>query len=506
MAAAVCALGGDATVRLPQSRCRLIFIGFCRERFSSHALPPDRLCDSDGAETMNDTFFNCSSLALWPSCFTAIGAIAAILPIICLIIVIVGGNFLVVLAVKNEPKLRRQRQNWLIVSLALADMLVGLLVMPLTLAYEIIGEWWFGVSWLVSLFICLPPLFGWRPRREPNQCTLSNEIGYVLYSAFGSFYIPVAILVLVYARIFDITKKHCRQRLKETERADKTLAQLGRLGSCSSNGARQASRASSSMTAVSSPPQKLSVARVLSQEAAETAKQSTDCKFVSVGRPSVTQIYPSPPAEKRRNDSKRSIGMPSPLPVVDAQRSVRRQSSVGFILPATTIPAPYQDSPSSDQPTTCNQSNRSSVASVAQLDQRNNMVIVQKLSFDVTERSQMLAEGLAKRPSAARASIPQHMNERRRRLKAKERQATLLLGLILTAFIASWLPFFAMYVLGAIGYSAPELFFKVFFWLGYCNSGINPIIYTLFNREFKRALCKQLTRRKSSRFQCLPFR
>lgn len=105
-----------------------------------------------------------------------------------------------------------------------------------------------------------------------------------------------------------------------------------------------------------------------------------------------------------------------------------------------------------------------------------------------------------------RTSIPQHMSERRRRLKAKERQATLLLGLILTAFIASWLPFFAMYVLGAVGYSAPELFFKVFFWLGYCNSGINPIIYTLFNREFKRALCKQLTRPKSSRNRCLPFR
>jgi hypothetical protein len=32
--------------------------------------------------------------------------------------------------------------------------------------------------------------------------------------------------------------------------------------------------------------------------------------------------------------------------------------------------------------------------------------------------------------------------KRRRLLKIKERQATLLLGLILTAFIASWLPFF----------------------------------------------------------------
>jgi hypothetical protein len=55
------------------------------------------------------------------------------------------GNFLVVLTVHNDNKLRNQRQNWLIVSLAVADMLVGLLVMPLTMAYEIIGVWVFGM-------------------------------------------------------------------------------------------------------------------------------------------------------------------------------------------------------------------------------------------------------------------------------------------------------------------------------------------------------------------------
>ncbi|PIO75183.1 hypothetical protein TELCIR_02793, partial [Teladorsagia circumcincta] len=49
-----------------------------------------------------------------------------------------------------------------------------------------------------------------------------------------------------------------------------------------------------------------------------------------------------------------------------------------------------------------------------------------------------------------------------------------------------------MYVIGAFGYEAPPVIFKFFFWLGYCNSGINPVIYTVFNREFKRGLCRQL--------------
>lgn len=51
---------------------------------------------------------------------------------------------MVVLTVNNDQKLRTQRQNWLIVSLALADLLVGLLIMPLTMIYEIVGIWMFG--------------------------------------------------------------------------------------------------------------------------------------------------------------------------------------------------------------------------------------------------------------------------------------------------------------------------------------------------------------------------
>jgi hypothetical protein len=79
--------------------------------------------------------------------------------------------------------------------------------------------------------------------------------------------------------------------------------------------------------------------------------------------------------------------------------------------------------------------------------------------------------------------------KRRRLLKIKERQATLLLGLILIAFIASWLPFFVMYVLGAFGYEAPELVFKFFFWLGYCK--FQKIVECKHENTFFRQLWHQ---------------
>lgn len=83
-----------------------------------------------------------------------------------------------------------------------------------------------GFAWLVSLLICLPPILGWRPIRKPGECAVSTEVGYVIYSACGSFYIPVIILCIVYWRIYTITKHHSRQRLKETQRTDQTLCQL----------------------------------------------------------------------------------------------------------------------------------------------------------------------------------------------------------------------------------------------------------------------------------------
>ena len=93
-------------------------------------------------------------------------------------------------------------------------------------------------------------------------------------------------------------------------------------------------------------------------------------------------------------------------------------------------------------------------------------------------------------------------NERHKRklAKARERRATLILGLIMAAFICSWLPFFTFYVIRALCYVCRDYIsprFEAFiFWMGYCNSAINPIIYTIFNRDFRKAFRKIL-------FKCL---
>ncbi|KAG8227179.1 hypothetical protein J437_LFUL003385 [Ladona fulva] len=79
--------------------------------------------------------------------------------------------------------------------------------------------------------------------------------------------------------------------------------------------------------------------------------------------------------------------------------------------------------------------------------------------------------------------------EKRRIARKKEKRATLILGLIMGSFIACWLPFFFLYILTPMCpiCHIPSSAFSTAFWLGYMNSALNPVIYTIFNKDFRRA-------------------
>ncbi|KZS07971.1 Sphingosine 1-phosphate receptor 3-like protein [Daphnia magna] len=86
--------------------------------------------------------------------------------------------------------------------------------------------------------------------------------------------------------------------------------------------------------------------------------------------------------------------------------------------------------------------------------------------------------------------------ERRRISRQREKRATLILGLIMGAFIACWLPFFFLYLLAPVCPSCniQPWGFAFAFWLGYINSALNPVIYTIFNKDFRRAFRRILFR------------
>lgn len=190
-----------------------------------------------------------------------------------IIIVTIVGNILVILSVFTYKPLRIV-QNFFIVSLAVADLTVAILVLPFNVAYSIRGRWDFGIHmckmwltsdvlcctasilnlcaialdrywaitdpinyaqkrtvervliliigvWVLSLVISSPPLIGWNDwpdHFEPETpCQLTQNQGYVIYSSLGSFFIPLIIMTIVYIEIFVATRRRLRERAQATK-------------------------------------------------------------------------------------------------------------------------------------------------------------------------------------------------------------------------------------------------------------------------------------------------
>lgn len=104
--------------------------------------------------------------------------------------------------------------------------------------------------------------------------------------------------------------------------------------------------------------------------------------------------------------------------------------------------------------------------------------------------------------SAQTAMLPKTSHEIMKAKKQKEklemkreRKAARTLAIITGAFIICWLPFFIHAILAPFIRSEvhiPMLVESITLWLGYCNSLLNPIIYTVFNPEFRVAFQKIL--------------
>ncbi|KAF7463213.1 Hypothetical predicted protein [Marmota monax] len=185
-----------------------------------------------------------------------------------LILVIVFGNGLVCVAVLKERALKTTT-NYLVVSLAVADLLVATLVMPWVVYLEVTGGVWnfsriccdifvtldvmmctasilnlcaisidrytavvmpvhyqhgtgqsscrrvalmITAVWVLAFAVSCPLLFGFNTTGDPSVCSISNP-DFVIYSSVVSFYVPFGVTVLVYARIYVVLRQRRRKRI-----------------------------------------------------------------------------------------------------------------------------------------------------------------------------------------------------------------------------------------------------------------------------------------------------
>ena len=72
--------------------------------------------------------------------------------------------------------------------------------------------------------------------------------------------------------------------------------------------------------------------------------------------------------------------------------------------------------------------------------------------------------------------------------RVSDHKAAVTLGIIMGVFLMCLLPFFIINPIAAFCLTCiPPVVFKILTWLGYVNSCLNPIIYSIFNTEFREA-------------------
>uniref|UniRef100_A0A8D8YQ50 5-hydroxytryptamine receptor n=1 Tax=Cacopsylla melanoneura TaxID=428564 RepID=A0A8D8YQ50_9HEMI len=83
----------------------------------------------------------------------------------------------------------------------------------------------------------------------------------------------------------------------------------------------------------------------------------------------------------------------------------------------------------------------------------------------------------------------------------RERKAAKTLAIITGAFVICWLPFFIIAIVMPICQrnkcTVNKYVVAFFLWLGYFNSTLNPIIYTIFSPEFRHAFKRLLCGRRN---------
>ncbi|XP_055384867.1 alpha-2C adrenergic receptor isoform X1 [Condylostylus longicornis] len=538
----------------------------------------------------------------YPSGYTLTHIIIASIIVTILMIIIVVGNMLVIIAIATEKSLKNI-QNWFIASLAVADFFLGLVIMPFSLANELMGYWIFGdwwcdihsamdvllctasimnlclisldrywsitkaveylksrtparaavmiaAVWIMSGLICIPPLLGWKVKQPEGQdlpqCQLSEDIGYVLYSALGSFYIPSCIMVFVYIRIYFAAKARARRGIKKQPRK---LPNEQVTSFSKTSGKSTVPMPSGSSAAAYKQKQQIATIET------PTGGQNNEPPNVPI--PVVTcelasDISTSDPAEievHQYSNNKETLRLStitsqnSQNPSLHANISshnnnnsgnccnstISAQSSTITITTTTVVltsptnklgnelkVSPIQsraralsfgvdtDMVSEFDPSSSDSGVISRCAVVKPLkfrlcqpifgrkkNQRNDDVKGIKNNYvTTTNKSNEIISPAESEPVIPKVQKPRDPEKEKRRIaRKKEKRATLILGLIMGSFIACWLPFFLLYILtpACSQCEIPQSAFAVAFWLGYMNSALNPAIYTIFNKDFRRA-------------------
>ncbi|XP_030381529.1 dopamine D2-like receptor [Scaptodrosophila lebanonensis] len=488
------------------------------------------------------------------------------------------GNILVILSVCRERSLQTVT-NYFIVSLAIADLLVAVVVMPFAVYFLVNGAWalpnvvcdfyiamdvicstssifnlvaisidrYIAVTqpikyakhknsrrvcltillvWAISSAIGSPIVLGLNntPNREPDVCAFYNA-DFILYSSLSSFYIPCIIMVFLYWNIFKALRSRARKQraarkphLSELTGGSviENITQTRRLAETALDSSRHGSRIMPDEAATNT-------ASGSNEEDDENAitPDIDDCHVIVNDKS--TEFMLATVVEETGNSVVAQITTHPQLVVADPNGnhdSGYAPSNVDDVLAGAALCSstpPDSPVPSSGTLQRSSVSNRRNTAEDSpKIGEPALSVSMKPFPFGrygaqeamtlarndstLSTTSKTSSRKDKKNSQASRFTIYKvHKASKKKREKSsakKERKATKTLAIVLGVFLFCWLPFFTCNIMDAMcakfnkdcrpGLTA----FMLTTWLGYINSFVNPVIYTIFNPEFRKAFKK----------------
>nr|XP_018899668.1 PREDICTED: D(2) dopamine receptor [Bemisia tabaci] len=429
--------------------------------------------------------------------------------LVVIVFIVAGGvgNILVCLAVCLDKRLQNVT-NYFLLSLAIADLLVSLFVMPLGAIPGFFGYWPLNIVWCnvyvtcdvlacsaSIMHMCCISLGRYLGIRNPlktrhtystkrlvgikislvwvlslcvsgsvtylgvsnpsnimpddRECVINNRAFFV-FGSLVAFYIPMLIMVVTYALTVQLLRK--KARFLETHPGGESEPVFRRLGGryCKPKGGGRATTPTSDTYAAAPKSRKTFglTAGKLFRPSTLFDRQSNNVQIVSSSQSQLNFVN----GGSNVSESGSKSGVPV-VPTVDASVCDRETQTPDNIARET----------------------------------RNFRLKTLRLQLNVT-------------PSTLNLRFLANRNKRQNLAAANavrtEQKASKVLGLVFFTFVLCWAPFFSLNILFAIcpkpNCQVPDHVVSICLWLGYVSSTINPIIYTIFNRTFRAAFIRLL--------------
>jgi len=458
--------------------------------------------------------------------------IATVSAIVSLITIV--GNVLVMLSFKVNSQLKTVN-NYYLLSLAFADLIIGVLSMNLYTTYILMGYWslgslacdlWLaldyvasnasvmnllvisfdryfsitrpltyrakrtpkraaimiGMAWLVSFVLWAPPILFWqyfvgKRRESPDKCQIQffSEPVITFGTAIAAFYIPVSVMTILYCRIY-----------KETERRTKDLAELQGLSTADvCEGSRPQKTIIQSCFRFTSNRRDRSQASWSSSNQSNVTKTTTRSEDGWLKTNQITSLNSYTSSEEEEHHDLHAS--------TDTPRGSLRDQSTGLSISENGKAIDYEDERHFATPPKKKNTKCISYKFKPVVKDENGDPVDAPLPDADHETTECFVDSKNSSPSASAMSKPMdpvlksQMTKRKRMVLIKEKKAAQTLSAILLAFILTWTPYNIMVLVSTFCHDCiPTWLWHLGYWLCYVNSTINPMCYALCNKTFQK--------------------